>query len=148
MCISLCIIVAHNTAQNRPDNFPSYPPDNHLSSDDVYLREGGRQEGLLDHKTCTRDPACQLLTDPGSHGATPENQATWTKSNSSCSSNVSEKWKWKGARHKHPNHLITMPQITPGIELVQALADTSRVALCCYRTKPMHRLQIRPIVYN
>jgi len=33
---------AHNIAQNRPDNFPSYPPDNHHCSDDVYLREEGR----------------------------------------------------------------------------------------------------------
>jgi len=39
--IALCTIVAHNIAQNRPDNFPSYPPDNHYCSDDVYLREGG-----------------------------------------------------------------------------------------------------------
>ena len=37
---ALCTIVARNTAQNRPDNFPSYPPDNHHSFDDVYLREG------------------------------------------------------------------------------------------------------------
>ena len=41
MCIALCTTVAHNIAQNRPDNFPSYPPDNHHCSDDVYLREGG-----------------------------------------------------------------------------------------------------------
>ena len=34
---SLCTIVAHNTAQNRPDNFPSCPPDNHHCSNDVYL---------------------------------------------------------------------------------------------------------------
>jgi len=39
VCSSLCTIVAHNTAQNRPDNFPSCPPDNHHCSDDVYLRE-------------------------------------------------------------------------------------------------------------
>jgi len=38
VCIALCTIVAHNTAQNRPDNFPSYPSP---CSDDVYLREGG-----------------------------------------------------------------------------------------------------------
>jgi len=38
---ALCTIVAHNIAQNRPDNFPSYPLDNHHCSDDVYLREGG-----------------------------------------------------------------------------------------------------------
>jgi len=37
VCISLCTIVAHNIAQNRPDNFPSYPPDNHHCSDDVCL---------------------------------------------------------------------------------------------------------------
>jgi len=42
VCSSLCKIVAHNIAQNRPDNFPPYPPDNHHYSDDVYLREGGR----------------------------------------------------------------------------------------------------------
>jgi len=41
VCIALCTIVAHNIAQNRPDNFPSYPPDDHHCSDDVYLREGG-----------------------------------------------------------------------------------------------------------
>jgi len=40
VCIALCTIVAHNIAQNRPDNFPPYPPDNHHISDDVYLREG------------------------------------------------------------------------------------------------------------
>jgi len=39
VCIALCTIVAHSIAQNRPDNFPSYPPDNHHCSDDVYLRE-------------------------------------------------------------------------------------------------------------
>jgi len=41
VCIALCTIVAHNIAQNRPDSFPPYPPDDHHSSDDVYLREGG-----------------------------------------------------------------------------------------------------------
>ena len=39
--VHMCTIVAHNIAQNRPDNFPSYSPDNHHCSDDVYLREGG-----------------------------------------------------------------------------------------------------------
>ena len=39
--MALCTIVAHNIAQNRPDNFPSYPPHNHHRSDDVYLREAG-----------------------------------------------------------------------------------------------------------
>ena len=37
VCIALCTIVAHNIAQNRPDNFPPYPPDNHHKSDDVYI---------------------------------------------------------------------------------------------------------------
>ena len=40
MRIALCTIVAHNIAQNRPDNFPPYPSDNHHCSDDVYLRDG------------------------------------------------------------------------------------------------------------
>jgi len=40
VCIALFTIVAHNTAQNRRDNFPSSPPDNHHCSDDVYVREG------------------------------------------------------------------------------------------------------------
>jgi len=26
VCIALCTTIAHNTAQNRPNNFPSYPP--------------------------------------------------------------------------------------------------------------------------
>ena len=40
VCIALYTNAVHNTAQNRSDNFPSYPPDNHHCSDDVYLREG------------------------------------------------------------------------------------------------------------
>jgi len=31
VCIALCRIIAHNIAQNRPDNFPSYPPDNQIT---------------------------------------------------------------------------------------------------------------------
>jgi len=27
VCSSLCTVVAHNTAQNRPDSFPSCPPE-------------------------------------------------------------------------------------------------------------------------
>jgi len=47
MCIPLSTIVAHNIAQNRPDSFPPYPPDNHHISDDVYLREGGNDEHYM-----------------------------------------------------------------------------------------------------
>jgi len=32
--------VVHNTALNSSDKLPSYPPDNHHSSDDVYWRGG------------------------------------------------------------------------------------------------------------
>jgi len=49
VCITLCTIVAHNIAHNRPDNFSSYPPDNHHCSDDVYLREGGVYVGRNVH---------------------------------------------------------------------------------------------------
>jgi len=52
VCITLCTIVAHNIAQNRPDNFPSYPPDNHHCSNDVYLREGRK------HANAPGDFAC------------------------------------------------------------------------------------------
>ena len=31
VCIALCTTVAHNSVQNRPDSFPSYPPDNRPS---------------------------------------------------------------------------------------------------------------------
>jgi len=41
VCSALCTIVAHNIAQNRPDNFPSYAPDNHYCSHEVYMRERG-----------------------------------------------------------------------------------------------------------
>jgi len=40
----VCTTVVHNTSQNSSDNFPSYPSDNHHSSDDVYWREGGYLE--------------------------------------------------------------------------------------------------------
>jgi len=40
VCSSLCTIVAHNTAQNRPDNFLSYLPDNHHCSD-IWWKGGG-----------------------------------------------------------------------------------------------------------
>jgi len=47
-CSSLCTIVAHNTAQNRPDNFPSCPPDNRHCSDEWYLFEGKGMRYKLD----------------------------------------------------------------------------------------------------
>jgi len=34
VCIALRTIVAYNIAQNRPDNFPSYPPDSDAKTDD------------------------------------------------------------------------------------------------------------------
>jgi len=38
VCVSLCTTVVHNTAQISSDKFPSYPPENHHISDDVYWR--------------------------------------------------------------------------------------------------------------
>ena len=43
VCISLCTIVVHITAQNSPNNHPSCPPDSHQCSD-VHWR------GILDKK--------------------------------------------------------------------------------------------------
>jgi len=57
VCIALCTIVAHNIAQNRPDSFPPYPPDDHHSSDDVYLREGGPTKQNLYAQVHTEWPA-------------------------------------------------------------------------------------------
>ena len=62
VCIALCTIVAHNIAQNRPDSFPPYPPDNHHCSDDVYLMEGGI---LLEQSFTARMP---LLTEISAFG--------------------------------------------------------------------------------
>jgi len=60
VCVSLCTTVVHNTAQNSSDNIPSYPPDNHHCSDDVYWREGGR---------FNRTPACDRQTQQIPHYA-------------------------------------------------------------------------------
>jgi len=38
--------VAHSTALSSCDNIPSYPPDNHHSSDDVYWT-GGTELGRI-----------------------------------------------------------------------------------------------------
>jgi len=40
VCNALCTIVMHSIAQNIPDNFPFYPPDNYHCTDDVYSVEG------------------------------------------------------------------------------------------------------------
>jgi len=42
-------LLIYNTPQNSSDNFPSYPPDNPHSSDDVYWR-GGECQGHLAHE--------------------------------------------------------------------------------------------------
>ena len=55
VCIALCTIVAHNIAQNRPDSFRPYPPDDHHCSDDVYLREGGDMQ-------CTQQWICSKFS--------------------------------------------------------------------------------------
>ena len=94
VCIALCTIVAHNTAQNRPDNFFSYPPDNHHCSVDVYLREGWGQ-GSEDRRSSSMWQAYEhvlisstdLLTDPTkqSHCSVP---CYWMKCNSNTCNSV------------------------------------------------------------
>jgi len=44
MCVHCTV---HNIAQNRSDNFPSYPPYNHHCSNYVYLREGGAADDSI-----------------------------------------------------------------------------------------------------
>ena len=46
MCLKLCTIVVHSSALNISGNLPSYPPDNHHSSDGVYRRAGGVEHNL------------------------------------------------------------------------------------------------------
>jgi len=41
VCALHCAQLLRTILQNRPDNFPSYPPDSHHCFDDVYLMEGG-----------------------------------------------------------------------------------------------------------
>jgi len=67
VCIALCTIVAHNIAQNRPDSFPPYPPDNHHCSDDVYLREG-KEKGSRSER---RSPSVTFLSNTASTFANP-----------------------------------------------------------------------------
>ena len=74
MCTALCTIAAHNIAQNRPDSFPSYPPDNHHCSDDVYLREWGlyqRQE--IDNLSVQERVFCEVCTEKGARSFVVEN---------------------------------------------------------------------------
>ena len=73
ICISLCTTVVHNTAQNSSDNFPSYRPDNHHCSDDVYWR-GVRP------RLCS--VACVVLT-PAPHKCGGRTDAVWTVRSSS-----------------------------------------------------------------
>jgi len=54
VCIALCTIVAHTIAENRADNFPSYPPDNHHCSDYVFLT-GKVTLGLVFRGPCITD---------------------------------------------------------------------------------------------
>jgi len=62
VCIALCTTVSHKTAQNRTDNFPSYPPGNHHCSNDIYLRDGkGVQVRALDRQCCSTTSLNQLV---------------------------------------------------------------------------------------
>jgi len=52
VCSSLCTIVVHNTAQNRPDNFPSCPPDSHPHSS-AWVDSAFQRHALLSsHISC------------------------------------------------------------------------------------------------
>jgi len=88
VCIALCTIVAHNIAQNRPDNFPPYPPDNHHCSDDVYLREGGgeRPRDAEDSRL-----ACHLEIGVKGHSRSAE-MLPMTTVNISCTSAFHTDW--------------------------------------------------------
>jgi len=46
VCIALCTIVAHNTAQNGPDNFPPCPPDNQTEVQSVAKSTNHQRAGI------------------------------------------------------------------------------------------------------
>ena len=55
VCTALYTTAAHNTAQNRRDNFPSYHPDNHHCSDgggNGHLENGSYNGGCM---VCTEN---------------------------------------------------------------------------------------------
>jgi len=63
MCVRIIVHkcrTQHNTTQNSSDNFPSYPPDNHHSSDDVYCRGGG--EYTMKTETQRENPSPLTVT--------------------------------------------------------------------------------------
>ena len=65
VCVSLCTTAVHNTAQNSSDNFRSYPPDNHPSSDDVYWRAAGDSHTLTrSAKAVTNGDVLGIKTPP------------------------------------------------------------------------------------
>jgi len=53
VCALHCAQLLRTIAQKRPDSFPSYPRDNHHCSDNVYLREGTRQQYTQEPAQCT-----------------------------------------------------------------------------------------------
>jgi len=97
VCSSLCTIVAQNIAQNRPDNFPSYSPDKHHCSNDVYLRERGII--VLWYQACTvlRSPSLRPNaakdddSESGQGASLPQSPVTVESDNNDGSSFQSEK---------------------------------------------------------
>ena len=70
-CVQFTVytIVAHNAAQNRPDNFPSYPPDKHHCSMMSICGKGGETEETKPNtiKTNNRGPKWQKYTKANLH---------------------------------------------------------------------------------
>lgn len=62
--IPLSTTVAHNTAQNNSassDNFPTYPPNSHHSSDADHQREAGLQWAMTTAMACMGAVWCRVL---------------------------------------------------------------------------------------
>jgi len=52
--------VVHSTALNSSDNLPSYPPDNHHGSDDVYRRGGDGEWKQIHEKNTSQTGGCYV----------------------------------------------------------------------------------------
>jgi len=60
VCAVHCVQLLHTILHRTADNFPSFPPDNHHCSDDVYLRERGRDPRGKRMNTACAPRACVM----------------------------------------------------------------------------------------
>ena len=88
MCITLCTIVAHNVAQNRPDNFPSYPPDRSEMHCTRLAANTGRKKVAKNRHLGTIAQLCRAIFSQLRHVSTIGNKLSSTNTSSTCPDNM------------------------------------------------------------